>query len=51
MQDGDGAPAEAKKEVKERMRLERSDPCGIQQGVSSGSIQVLEPPKVPPGQF
>ena len=44
------ATTEAKKEEKERMRLVESlsNPCKVQQGVSSNAeaaIQVLEPPK------
>ena len=50
------AAAEAKKEEKKRMRLvgSLSDPCGIQQGVSSdaeAAIQILEPPKHLPEHF
>ena len=50
------AATEAKKEENERMRLEESlsNPCKVQQGVSSdaeAAIQVLEPPKHLPEHF
>ena len=47
-----GLPQRLRKRKGEDEAGERlGDPFGIQQGVSSDSIQVLELPKVPPGHF